>query len=173
MLIFKGILDFTPFLQSTAAANSSSSSPVKKDFQCSFCSKSFKGLVWLNNHQKSRHPDYLSAAINQAEANGSLPVKFRCNFPGCSKYYANLESKSYKKHVSNFHSNSEHIQLLGNSFFDDSIIDFDTLDDQIVVPHWLKNISDMVNKEKFNFIHLNINSILGASKFAGLSRLLV
>jgi hypothetical protein len=164
---FKGVNDFSDFISGDANLASTSFSTNS----CQICKKTFKGPVWLANHVRIKHS--LPAS--------STSLKRKCQFENCSKFFMNLESKHYKNHVAKFHSpkpDLDPIQLIGENFFDKSEINeigLDICDPDVTgdvnpsaLPCWLQNISEMLNNKKFNFLHLNINSILGATKFTGL-----
>ena len=95
--------------------------------------------------------------------------KYKCHL--CSAYYKRIDSLVFKKHLRVKHgilNDADYIPLVGKNFFDFS---FDNEDDFTTETEWLSNLKKEING-KFNFLLININSILGESKYFSIQTLL-
>ena len=99
--------------------------------------------------------------------------KYKCQF--CEKYYQRIDGKCYKNHLEKYHS---YIHLINEDFFDESISDEGGHKNEFTTQYlangkvWLDQLCDGIDEQKFNFLLININSILGPDKFTGVKSLL-
>lgn len=175
---------------------------LSKAGDCPLCGKFFKGLKLhfntcfkkhgtvtnnsnFNNSNNKFDSNSHSISTNNNLVYDSVKCKWKCEF--CDKFYfKDLSKKHYLNHLNKYHSltrsTDDFIEIISNDYFDstEALVDDLELDEifdddqvELVNSEWLQTIISSMIPKNFNFIHLNINSVLGPTKYAGLNEILI
>ena len=149
---------------------------------CPICHSFYKGLklhyktCYFKNNCNIDIPPELSQRINSGLFDFDKN-KYRCEF--CSvNYFKRLDSKAYENHIAKKHGrlsdNFDFFPLVGDDFFESDLdlVEPTNLSDVIISPSYLNLLVDEVIPDKFNYMLLNINSLLGSSKLSGVQDIL-
>ena len=146
---------------------------LAKSGVCPICAKFFKGLkIHYNSCFTKANGSLISEPCTVSLNEPSYDFgkqKYKCHL--CSSYYKRIDSLVFKKHLRVKHgilNDADYIPLVGKNFFD---VSFDNEDDFTTETEWLSNLKKEING-KFNFLLININSILGESKYFSIQTLL-